>query len=301
MVICNLSDGLGNQMFQYAYAKYLSYKTGDDKILLNTYKFRNNKFRSFSLGACNLPKNVVVQKGLVNLLSFYKGVLKFKVLTKIRKSDPTDYETWAKSGVFYCRDIYGYTPYCGINKKEKFVKGFFQSAEYLPEIKINLQKELKIKTPPSARNAEMIEKIKKCNSVCLHIRRGDYLNEEWKNLQVCDYKYYVKAITKICEKVENPKFFVFSNTSDDIRWIKENYNFGDINIEYVELNNPDYEEIRLMYTCKHFVLSNSTFSWWAQYLSENENKCVVAPFVWNRNKKDVDEAIYLDSWELIEV
>ena len=105
---------------------------------------------------------------------------------------------------------------------------------------------------------------------------------------------------KITEQVENPVFYVFSNSSDDINWIKENYDFSDYNVEYVDLNNPDYEELRLMYSCKHFIISNSTFSWWAQYLCENENKIVIAPSEWNRHFDDCS-GIYMPEWQVIEV
>ena len=105
---------------------------------------------------------------------------------------------------------------------------------------------------------------------------------------------------RVKEKVENPVFYIFSNTPEDIAWIKEHYDFSEYNVEYVDLNNPDYEELRLMYSCKHFIISNSTFSWWAQYLGEYENKVVVAPSEWNREVDDCS-GIYMSGWEIVEV
>ncbi|MCM1925817.1 alpha-1,2-fucosyltransferase, partial [Phocaeicola vulgatus] len=106
--------------------------------------------------------------------------------------------------------------------------------------------------------------------------------------------------------VENPIFFIFSNTHDDLIWIKQNYNFYDkkrirpINLEFVDLNNPDYEELRLMYNCKYFIISNSTFSWWGAYLSTAKDKKVYVPERWNLECED-DYEIYPKEWVKVPV
>ena len=64
---------------------------------------------------------------------------------------------------------------------------------------------------------------------------------------------------------------------------------------YIDLNNPDYEDFRLMYSCKHFIVSNSTFSWWAQYLGEDKGKIVIAPDVWHKERSN-SENVYMPDW-----
>lgn len=106
-----------------------------------------------------------------------------------------------------------------------------------------------------------------------------------KSLAVCTEYYYQKGMDYIASNTENPVFYIFSNTHSDLEWIKNNYQF-DYPVKYVDLNNPDYEEIRLMYNCKHFVISNSTFSWWGSYLSSSPNKIVVAPDIFKRKEPE---------------
>ena len=112
---------------------------------------------------------------------------------------------------------------------------------------------------------------------------------------ICTNEYFYKAVNIIQEKVENPVFIVFS---DDVEWVKQNMQF-DGEVYYETGNDPIWEKLRLMSSCKHFVISNSTFSWWAQYLSTNDNKVVIATSRWNNKIKNKD--IYQDNWTQIDV
>lgn len=149
----------------------------------------------------------------------------------------------------------------------------------------------------------IINKIREEESVCIHWRRGDYLSEQYKDsLLVCNDEYYDQAIRKISERVEHPILYVFTNSEADAEWIKENHKF-DIQVNYINLmiqeQHSDLDDFRIMCACKHFIISNSTFSWWAQYLSENDSKVVVAPSIWNRNEDA--QGLYFDDWEVISV
>ena len=147
----------------------------------------------------------------------------------------------------------------------------------------------------------MLRQIESTEAICLHIRRGDYLNPEWRNLQICTFEYYNRAINEIMKRTNNPVFYIFTNTHQDIEWIKENYHFTNsvnnkqLRLVYVDLGNPDYEELRLMKSCRHFIISNSTFSWWAAYLSTALNKVVLVPERWNLSFEN-DNSIYLKDW-----
>ena len=117
------------------------------------------------------------------------------------------------------------------------------------------------------------------NSVGIHIRRGDYL-KNWKYRGLCGIDYYQKAIAYILEHIKSPKFFLFS---DDINWVKENISplLKGYNVTFVNWNHSinSYKDMQLMAMCKNLIIANSSFSWWAAYLNQN-NPIVVAPEKW---------------------
>lgn len=206
-----------------------------------------------------------------------------------------DYTTRFEHGLYYVRDYYQSPPIAKSTANNKYVWGLFQHISTIEGIEDELRKRFQVKTEASDENKRVLAEIKSCNSVCLHIRRGDYLSAAFINtLCVCDERYYVEAVRQAKEQIENPVFFCFSNDHESLEWIKENYHFPSVDIHYVDLNNPDYEELRLMMACKHFIISNSTFSWWAAILSdEHPHKRVWTPKTWI---KGTSVTLYKDSW-----
>jgi hypothetical protein len=121
-----------------------------------------------------------------------------------------------------------------------------------------------------------------CESVSLHIRRGDFVSNRKTNEihGVLPLEYYYEAIRLITNQVRNPEFFIFS---DDIPWVRENL-LVPKKVNFVEhpTSNRDYEDLILMSNCKHHIIANSSFSWWGAWLSQNPVKRVIAPREWYR-------------------
>ena len=130
------------------------------------------------------------------------------------------------------------------------------------------------------------EQMQNTNSVSLHIRRGDYLTVSDVYGGICTPEYYEKAMKQMEEWHPDCHFFVFTN---DTKWVKENYHQK--NLTVVEGNDEDagYIDLYLMTRCKHYILANSSFSWWGCYLSTSKDKKVIAPKQWfqGRDCKDV--------------
>ena len=158
--------------------------------------------------------------------------------------------------------------------------------------------ELTPKEPLQPQNEELYNKIKNTNSVCVTIRRGDFMNEKNKGtFYICDNTYFGNALAYIKKCLPDCTFFGFS---DDIDWVKNNMEFPG-EVYYESGVDPVWEKLRLMSACKHFVLSNSSFSWWAQYLSNEKKKIVVAPDIWYKTGKHAKADLYQDDWKLIHI
>lgn len=303
-IILRLEGGLGNQLFQYAFARMVQEKNGG-KILIDLHTYKSDKQRNLSLHHFKLNSNISLNahRGIIKILFFttrvsarlFQRFLKFvKLDKKARIKLLSNTGIFIQEGPEYFNHLYKtFSPVI-------YIAGNWMSEHYFREIRKKIKSELEITTSAAANNKKIIENIIKTNSVCVHIRRGDYLDPEVKRKTfVCDFEYYEKAITYLKNELEDPKYFVFSNTPEDIEWIKENYKFS-TPVTYVNQNNPDYEDLRLMQNCKHFILSNSTFSWWAAYLSTHSHKKIIAPSRWNTGIWDQSD-IYCKDWVLIEV
>ena len=122
--------------------------------------------------------------------------------------------------------------------------------------------------------------MQSCNSVSIHIRRGDYLNIP--NYCVCDEGYYRHAIKHICENVDKPVFYVFSNEPD---WCESFMQQFGVVFKIINWNQrgDSYQDMYLMTQCKHNIIANSTFSWWGAWLNSQSDKIVVTPRAWFKN------------------
>jgi hypothetical protein len=97
------------------------------------------------------------------------------------------------------------------------------------------------------------------------------------NRDISHKDYYPKAITFIKDKIDNPTFLVFS---DDVEWVKKNMEIGERVIYVSDMGFKDYEELAIMKHCRHNIIANSTFSYWAAYLNANPDKIVICPKRW---------------------
>jgi hypothetical protein len=250
-------------MFQYAFAKALEKHT-NCKILFDISWFDDVKN--------NLYKNMTVRSYQLNLFNINVPVAERELVEKYKQ------ESKIVETKQFCFDKELF------NSDKILYQGDFQNPQYFEEISSQIKEYFtfpKIDKSDEFNN-NLLDKIKNCeNSVFVHIRRSDYLKpNETENHNTINKSYYEKAMKYIAKRHSNPTFFIFGeNCEDFIKTIDikyPHYYIGNHNSE----NEESWKDIVLMMACKHAIIANSSFSWWAAWLSDYEGKITIAPIPW---------------------
>jgi len=288
MFIVKMHSGLANRMFQYAFYKYLT--ASGKEVYIDDNSFLPNREHEINVSIENIFHNVNFQRAsrkMINLLSDqrldYYNKFRRKHLKQFKKSH-------FKENIFsFDASIINLTG-------DYYLDGFWQTEKYFSGIENTIRHNFTFPEYPSKRNRFLAEMLASENSVAIHVRKGaDYMQIK-KHTGVCGIDYYTKAIDYINSTVENPVFYVFSDNFD---WVNQNLT----NIEHVNVDwNPsvgayNYLDMQLMACCKHNIIANSSYSWWAAWLNKNNHKNVIAPNAWfsdDLNNETID--IVPQSW-----
>lgn len=298
MIIVRITSGLGNQLFQYATAKNLAIKH-KTVLKIDRINYFSDRLRSFELDWLNADLKFVTTRDLLGIYPA-EGFALCLLRPLIGRKKAARLLLWYENRIRHFQSEYNkpfahtrplmrkrvliqryyhYDEEISGSPDNIYLIGYFQSWKYFDEIRDELIRELQPPDSPEGENREILSKIEACNSVAVHVRRGDYfsIEENRRLFGVYDMGYFHNAIEMISKKIPNPVFFVFS---DDIDWVRKNL-VSDQKMIYVgnNRNNPA-EDLRLMYSCRHDILSNSSFSWWGAWLNQNKDKIVIAPEKW---------------------
>ena len=317
MLIAKILGGLGNQLFIYAMARSLQLELGEPRLYLDIseYKKYQKKYGDrmpFLLEHFALPESVeVINLKALGVCGKYGLIIKQKlyhVIQKLYRKLRDDcvigekpYHRWIKRGCYFNFDKFFYPP-VKTEKDPKLIYGYFQSDRYFASHIDTIRQELKVTDTLTAYEKKMLDTIRSCNAVAVSIRtykipqRDPDHPTRIKNLAqgVLPRTYFKAAIKKICASVDSPHFFVFSN---DLEKVKAQYALPE-DVTYIENVNP-CQGLQLMSACRHFIISNSTFSWWGAYLGTYPDKIVVSPGNWCENEpKRID--IYFDGMTFLD-
>lgn len=290
MVIVKLMGGLGNQMFQYAVGRRLAH-AHNSVLKLDISGFAQQKFatkRTYVLSHFNIQSQIASMEeiGALTLHPMEKEVKFFRPLFRRLSWRPPTY--------IRCFEV-SFQPHILKLPDEVCLEGYWQSEKYFTDIAEILRRELTLKNPPTGENQKWVQRIQSCPSVSVHVRRGDFLADPKTHQThgVCTLDYYERAVHRVTEVVKNPVFFVFS---DDPAWAKE-YLKIPFPASFIDHNQDRQEEdFRLMNLCRHHILANSSFSWWAAWLNPNPDKMVIAPQPWFKDLKYDTRDLLPDEW-----
>lgn len=301
-VYLNIMGNCGNQFFQYAFARNLQERLGADLIIdysavINDTTFAMSGSDNLLADYNTAPYTYTDGSGselkgkrrVIKLLNKMVEVLKLQPYTQKKYK----FVLWCakhleKYGIYYFTAPY--YPYKYDYKGDVVVYGYFECTKYFADIDHLIKKELTPKAPLLESNKDLYETITNRESVCITIKRCDIENSDISDIYAYDINYFYHAVDYIKSRVDNPVFVIFS---DNVDWCRENFHI-DAETLYETPGNPIWEKIRLMSGCKHFIIHNSTFSWWVQHLSTNDDKIVVAPTRWMNSEQPID--LYEDNW-----
>lgn len=264
MIIVKINAGLGNQMFQYALGRRLSIDWQDE------LKFDLSWFNNIKKG--DIPRMLEIDKFNISLkeatsaeiANLTPGLIK-KIIKRIRGRLNRNY-------------FYQFYPHLLKKRKSIYLDGYFQSYKYFDPIKEVLLADFSLKNSFSSEGQKIKEDIELAKeAVALHIRRGDYATIRKDYNGLCGLAYYEQSINEILKKHSQIKLFIFS---DDIAWAKNNLKFNQPMVFVSRPSLSDAEELILMSLCRHQIIANSTFSWWAAWLNKNPQKIIIAPKLW---------------------
>ena len=177
-----------------------------------------------------------------------------------------------------------------------YLTGTWASEKYFAERRADILREFSFPHAPDPENAALLGEISRCEAVAVHVRRGDYVTTPENILKhgLCSVDYYARASGRILTNVPDANFFVFS---DDPTWAGENIRLpGAVTFVTHNVGKRNHEDLRLMAACKHFIIANSTFSWWGAWLATNPGKRVIAPARWMADPGRTDHPAP-ENWE----
>lgn len=298
-----LQGRIGNQLFQYAFARTIQKKyKPNSKIIMDDSRILNLGWDNL-LSEYDLPNVEYVHKNIFSgkaFLSYQNLVRTYYRLVTRHMSFQNRYlyekklnEKIGKKGMFICDN--GFIDQNINYNNAVYIEGFFQSEKYFETNKEDIVELFNSKQFLSNYDYPMIDKIRNRNSICISVKVEHNVGSSMYS--VCGVDYWKEAIQYIINNVDNPLFFICSDNTD---YVLENL-IDTSKYDYVvqDKKSPVHVSLAAMSECKHFIIGNTTFGWWAQYLSKNPDKIVVAPSKWMAVDMPID--IYQDRWTLIDV
>jgi hypothetical protein len=268
-VIPRIRGGLGNQLFAYAAARRIALSNDAQLIIdhISGFQFDHVYQQQYQLSHFNIAAPLATPADRLEPFAKLRRYLKRWVSQRI----PFDRRSYIQQeGNAFDKRL--------LNLKlrgDLYIEGYWQSELYFADIADVIRDDLRITPPSDALNLQTSNNIRGCPAVAVHVRFFDKAGTRGGN-NTTDY-YYANALSVMQERVPDAHYFLFS---DDVTAARALINLPNTKVTVVSHNHGDenaYADLWLMTQCKHFIIANSTFSWWGAWLSAHKDKIVIAP------------------------
>lgn len=270
MICIRLMGGLGNQMFQYSIGLSLAKMMGthfvlDDSILIsNALVNKNSVKRYFDLDIFTLDNSI------------YRGVITIetnKIKRNLNKLLPLNLKS------YIIEPSYDFDPKLFLLRNNNLIlEGYWQSYKYFSSVKNEIRDSFTLRNSYINFTDTLFKEIENSESVCINVRRADFATNSYHG--TLNIEYYKEAVELLnITKLVNFKYFIFS---DDIEWCMKSFDFLPFKIFVDHSHKGDMfsNYFALMSSCKYFIIPNSSFAWWAAWLSASPSKLVICPKTW---------------------
>lgn len=289
MIIIQVAGGLGNQLQQYALYRKFVRMGKEARLDLSWFDEIKGNDGEAKVTSRNLELAYFDRLVYETCTGEEKERLTGSdgLLGKLRRKLLPSTIHWFHESKMYHPEI--------LNFEDMYLSGYFACEKYYSDILYDLRE--KIQFPPSdiPLNTELAQEMRECASVSVHIRRGDYLNEENRTMfgNICTDAYYRKAMEFIKAEVPDAHFYLFS---DDASYVKQKYQGEEFTVVDINHGKDSFYDMWLMSNCKHNICANSTFSFWGARLNGNEGKIMVRPTI-HKNSQVFCKEEMEDLWQ----
>lgn len=283
-VVVGLSGGLGNQMFQYAAGRALAHRLGHP-LSLDLSWFQGRGDRHFALAPFHIAASL--ERAWPRLPPAMQAQL-----SRLSRR-------WAPrimGAPVFREPHFHYVPAFAALAAPVFLEGYWQSERYFRELREPLLQDFSLRQPLPASCQPILAAIGNSDAICVHVRRGDYLSNPVaaKVHGVCPVDYYQQGVAELSASLARSHCFVFS---DDPEWVRASLAFT-CPMTVVDVNGPAeaHFDLALMAACQHFVIANSSLSWWGAWLGQAAGKRVIAPARWFLTSDKDSRDLLPESW-----
>jgi hypothetical protein len=270
-LIVLLRGGIGNQLFSYAAARRLALANEAELVIDDVSGFLQDSLyrRRYMLDMFNITARRATPRERLEPLGRYRRKLA-RIMAGRRPFSERRY-VW-QEGLDFDPRLLDFT-FTG----SVYLDGNWQSEGYFKDVEDVIRNDLLIQEPQDSANREMAARIRGCEAVCVHVRRYDAKGDPSSAGYELEHGYYARAVALLESRANDPHYFLFS---DDPEYAADAVKIPLHRVTCISHNRGDegaIADLWLMTRCRHFIIANSTFSWWGAWLSTEKARMVISP------------------------